>query len=41
MMIPVWFNGWVTPDDHYVATVQSANTTQSFVEEHDHRRCFG
>lgn len=31
--IPVWFNGWVTPDEHFVATVQSANTTQSFVEE--------
>lgn len=30
---PVWFNGWVTPDEKFVATVQAANTTESFVEE--------
>jgi hypothetical protein len=31
--LPVWFNGWVTPDEQYVAVVQSANTTESFIEE--------
>lgn len=31
--LPVWFNGWVTPADQYVAVVQSSNTTESFVEE--------
>ena len=30
---PVWFNGWVTPADQFVAVVQSANTTESFIEE--------
>lgn len=31
--LPVWFNGWVTPQDGYVAVVQSANTTDSFIDE--------
>lgn len=31
--LPVWFNGWVTPTEQFVAVVQSANTTESFVEE--------
>lgn len=31
--LPVWFNGWVTPTEEFVAVVQSANTTESFIEE--------
>ncbi len=31
--LPVWFNGWVTPADEYVAVVASRNTTESFLEE--------
>lgn len=30
---PVWFNGWVTPNDEYAAVIQSANTTKSFIKE--------
>lgn len=30
---PVWFNGWVTPDDSYVAVVQSPNGTDDFIDE--------
>lgn len=31
--LPVWFNGWVTPAEQYVAVIQSGNTTESFIEE--------
>ncbi|MFN8126234.1 MAG: DUF4245 domain-containing protein [Candidatus Nanopelagicales bacterium] len=30
---PVWFNGWVTPDDEFVAVVQSKNGTDDFIDE--------
>ena len=30
---PVWFNGWVTPDDSYVAVVRSPNGTDDFIDE--------
>ncbi len=30
---PVWFNGWVTPADSYVAVVQSKNGTDDFIDE--------
>lgn len=31
--LPVWFNGWVSPGEQFAAVVQSANTTESFIEE--------
>lgn len=31
--LPVWFNGWVGPDDQYAAVIQSRNDTESFIEE--------
>lgn len=30
---PVWFNGWVTADDQYVAVVQSQAGNRRFIEE--------
>ncbi len=31
--LPVWFNGWVGPDDQYAAVIESPNDTESFIEE--------